>query len=86
MMRVGVLGVEERDDLEAALVDVEVDVSLLEIRRMRSPGDGLRIVRFNGNPGLVTQTMTVLADFQEKQIQRGWRRLNRAQPAIIASA
>ncbi len=56
----------KRDDLEATFVDVEVDVPLLEIGRMGSPRDRLRITGFDRKPGFVTQTLPMLANLQEK--------------------
>lgn len=75
MVRVGVAGVEERDDLEAAFVDVEMDVSLLEIRRMGLPDDGLRVARFDRKPRLMAQSLAMLADLQKKQVKRVVMRL-----------
>ena len=62
--------VEELHDPEAALVDVEVDVSPLEIGRMRLPGDRLRVPLLNGAPGLQSNAFAMLADLEEKQVQR----------------
>lgn len=56
--------------LKPHFVDVEVDVSLLEIRRMGLPGDGLRIACLNGKLGFVAEAMPMLADLAEKQVER----------------
>lgn len=61
---------KERDDLEATLIDIEVDVSPLKVWRVRSPGGGLPIARFNGKPSLVTETIAMLPDLKEKQVER----------------
>lgn len=70
MVLLGVMRVEECDNLEAAFVDVEVDIPPLKIRRMRLPGDSLREARFDGEPGLVPETLTVFTNLQEKQVER----------------
>ncbi len=54
--------VEELDDPEAAFVDVEVDVPLLEVRGVRLPGDRLGEPPLNCEPGLKAQTAAMLAD------------------------
>lgn len=43
--------VEELDDVEAALVDVEVDVAHLEIGRLQGPFPDLRVGGLDGEPG-----------------------------------
>lgn len=43
--------VEELDDVEAALVDVEVDVAHLEIGRLQGPFPHLRVGGLDGEPG-----------------------------------
>ena len=51
MRGVGVMFVEELDDVEAALVDVEVDVAHLEIGRHQGPFPHLRVGGLDGEPG-----------------------------------
>lgn len=70
MVLMGVMRVEECDNLEAAFVDVEVGIPPLKIRRMRLPGNSLREARFDGEPGLVPETLTVFTNLQEKQVER----------------
>mgnify|MGYP000297975288 FL=1 len=47
----GVVLVEELDDVEAALIDVEMDVAHLEVRCFQLPLRHLGMGRFDGGPG-----------------------------------
>ena len=68
-MRVGVTPVEELDDLEAAFVDVEVDVALLEIRRVCRPDLRLGIPGLDRAPGVLADAATFDARHHEEQVQ-----------------
>lgn len=69
-MRIGMVGIIELDDFEAASVYVEVDVPLLKVWRDGVPDARLRISSFNGGPGIPTDAGPVLTRLDEKQIER----------------
>ena len=68
-MRIRMFRIEELHDVEAAFVDVEMDVARLEIRRMCLPDNGLRILRLNHFPYGSADARTVAFRIDEQQIQ-----------------
>ena len=66
---VRMMAVEEFDYVEAASVDIEVDVSCLEIRRAGLPDLCLRIEPFDLLPRSLAQPFAVRCRVDEQQVQ-----------------
>ena len=69
-MRVGVFGVEEFDDLEAAFVHIKMDVALFHIGRVRFPNDGFGEHLFHRLPHAKAKLLPMRGAVNVKQIQR----------------
>ena len=66
---VGMVSVEELDDMKSAAVDVEVDITLFKIRRDGLPDLHLRIHSLNLTPRGIADTFAVDMRRYKKQIQ-----------------
>ena len=69
IMGIRMMTVEEFDDVEAAFVDIEVDVPGLEIRRAGLPDLCLRIEAFDFLPGSLPKPFAVRCRVDEQQVQ-----------------
>lgn len=68
LVRIWKVIIEKLDDLESALVDIKVDISLFEIMCVCLPANRLRVTLLNGEPGLDAEPATLLTNLQEKQV------------------
>lgn len=62
--------IEKLNNVESALVDVEMDVAFLEIRRGRFPYSRVGILGFNRLPGGRSDALPVHFRRDEKEFQR----------------
>ena len=69
IMRIRMMAVEEFNDMEAAFVDIEVDIPGLEIRRAGLPDLRLRIEPFDFLPGSLPEPFAVRCRVDEQQVQ-----------------
>lgn len=63
------MGVKELDDVEAATIDIEMNVALLEIGRMGLPNADFRMHPFHLAPSRITDATTVDVGRNEQQLQ-----------------
>lgn len=69
VVRVGMMGVEELDDVEATTIDIKMNVALLEIGRMGLPDADFRMHPFHLAPSRITDATTVDVGRDEQQLQ-----------------
>lgn len=69
VVRVWMMGVEELDDVEAATIDIEMNVALLEIGRMGLPDANFGMHPFHLAPSGKTDATTVDVGRYEQQLQ-----------------
>lgn len=66
---VGMVAVEELYDMESAAVHIEVDVTLLEVRRYRLPYFDLRVQPLHLAPCLIADTSAMCRGQYEQQLE-----------------
>jgi hypothetical protein len=69
-VRIRIAGVVISDDVEAADVDVEVNVALFEIRRVGDPDLRLRVSRPDRSPSLATDAAAQFVGAHEEEVER----------------
>ena len=68
-------GMEEFNNVKAALIDIKMDIPFLKIRSNRLPYDDIRIGSFDSLPGSQPQTAVMIPHRHKKQFQTASSRL-----------